>query len=292
MKKLLAAVFIFLSLSTSALAAPTLSNVKRENAGSQVLYTGNVTFDSSYPTGGETINPAKLPLSTINSLNVTGGGYVYAFDPTTSKLKVYSGTNPGGTVSSTFTGTDQVTNPQFFTVYASAAPAGVDVYVKVGNSPETYLAANHAGSKVILDIGTDALFIDADATPATDGFPIFVDEAGLRLVADFSGIPGGGPSKLFVTCYGGLMVEINNASTAGLDPLTYNTATGHFEYLDTVPLVNLLMRTSATWIGNSKITPAGTIVSTFTGGGASALTEVSNGTDLSALTAQFTILGN
>jgi hypothetical protein len=51
---------------------------------------GTVTFDSSYPTGGEAVTAGSFGLSEIEFLLVIGtrgSGYVVEFVPSTSKLK-------------------------------------------------------------------------------------------------------------------------------------------------------------------------------------------------------------
>lgn len=52
----------------------------------------NLAFDSSYPTGGESLTAAQVGLSVIEYMNVLGGGngYHYQYDTTNSKVKVYS----------------------------------------------------------------------------------------------------------------------------------------------------------------------------------------------------------
>lgn len=51
-----------------------------------------ITFDSSYPTGGEPITPAMLGLSTIDILRANpAGGYVLSWDDANAKLLAYRG---------------------------------------------------------------------------------------------------------------------------------------------------------------------------------------------------------
>lgn len=60
---------------------------------SEQLYLGSVTFDSSYPTGGEAFD---LPGNAIAEYVFTDGlgGYVTGWDRANQKLKLYRQTNP------------------------------------------------------------------------------------------------------------------------------------------------------------------------------------------------------
>lgn len=51
-----------------------------------------VTFDSSYPTGGEPLAPASLGLaSVLFAVCNPAGGYIFEYDIANSKLKAYRG---------------------------------------------------------------------------------------------------------------------------------------------------------------------------------------------------------
>lgn len=50
-----------------------------------------LTFDSSYPTGGENLTPAQLGLSRVEVFfPEQGSGYTIQYDRTNSKLKAFS----------------------------------------------------------------------------------------------------------------------------------------------------------------------------------------------------------
>lgn len=60
--------------------------------GRKRVWTGLVTFDNSYPTGGEAITPAQFGLSVINHVNVRakGGTEVVVWDHVNSKLQIFT----------------------------------------------------------------------------------------------------------------------------------------------------------------------------------------------------------
>ena len=59
-----------------------------------MMVIAEVTFDDSYPTGGEPITAVSYGLSSIDVLLAApGGGYVFEFDHANSKLKAYVGDN-------------------------------------------------------------------------------------------------------------------------------------------------------------------------------------------------------
>ncbi len=64
--------------------------------GKDRLWIGKMTFDASYPTGGESL-AALVPESKILSMwGASGGGYKYEFDYDNQKLKVMQGDNDNG----------------------------------------------------------------------------------------------------------------------------------------------------------------------------------------------------
>jgi hypothetical protein len=69
-----------------------------ENLGNSKFVTGTIVWDSSYPTGGEsvTINDSTydVTLERIAHMNANGGGYVYGWDAANQKLKVYRQKDP------------------------------------------------------------------------------------------------------------------------------------------------------------------------------------------------------
>ena len=70
--------------------AATLAVVKRSHPGSQRIVVADVTFDNSYPTGGEAIAAGDAGLGAIQ-FAVTGGNTAntFAWDYTNGKLLAY-----------------------------------------------------------------------------------------------------------------------------------------------------------------------------------------------------------
>lgn len=72
-----------------AIAISNLTNYG-PGAGGSVTKTATITFDSSYPTGGEAVTAANFGLSRILSLTLAPNiGYVFEYVPSTSKIKAY-----------------------------------------------------------------------------------------------------------------------------------------------------------------------------------------------------------
>lgn len=79
--------------------ALTFSKDKEGVAGDLRYWSGTITFDSSYPTGGEAITASNFGFgSTIYILSMNPNAGVYPeFDRTNSKIKVYFPTGGSGT---------------------------------------------------------------------------------------------------------------------------------------------------------------------------------------------------
>lgn len=75
-----------------------------QTSGNQVKVAGRIDFDSSYPTGGETLNASDIGLAQIDDIEFTGrSGYVFSYTgalPATSvSVLVFAPT--GGTAPTT-----------------------------------------------------------------------------------------------------------------------------------------------------------------------------------------------
>lgn len=122
MKKFLLAL-VGLLIATPAFADITLSNLVKENAGSETKISGTIAFDDSYPTGGEALTLSKLPLKRVSNVLIeTNSGYVFQYDYTNNKIIAYrsAGATFTGTAStsaevSAFTGTGQSSSGQVIT---------------------------------------------------------------------------------------------------------------------------------------------------------------------------------
>lgn len=70
--------------------------------GSKRAVSGTLTFDASYPTGGESLTPANIGLGVIERITFNHGedGYVFKYDYTNKKVMVFqTGTiTPAGTI--------------------------------------------------------------------------------------------------------------------------------------------------------------------------------------------------
>lgn len=75
--------------------ALTVSAVRRTVYGNRRIVIANITFDSSYATGGESLTASDLGLTTIDHVSpgVSTGGYVTVYDHTNSKLLALYGDN-------------------------------------------------------------------------------------------------------------------------------------------------------------------------------------------------------
>lgn len=52
-----------------------------------------VTFDNSYPTGGEPVTPAQFGVRSIDMMLITNnGGYIFEYDHVNNKIKAYNST--------------------------------------------------------------------------------------------------------------------------------------------------------------------------------------------------------
>lgn len=64
--------------------------------GGQRMLLADIQFDSSYPTGGEALNPADLGLEVIEAVVAvgSGGGYLFDYIPASKKLLVFRSDYP------------------------------------------------------------------------------------------------------------------------------------------------------------------------------------------------------
>ena len=67
-----------------------------KRVGKDRLWVGKMTFDSSYPTGGESIAALTTDNKVLAMLGASGGGYIFEFDYDNQKLKVMYGDYSNG----------------------------------------------------------------------------------------------------------------------------------------------------------------------------------------------------
>lgn len=100
--------------ASPAFAGLTFTQLHYENAGSEVLVYGRVSFDSSYPTNGEPLVNNILGLSKVDQILIpTSNGLVFSFDITNKKIKVFQSgaATPAGTITApVFTGTSPISD--------------------------------------------------------------------------------------------------------------------------------------------------------------------------------------
>lgn len=114
--------------------ALTISNLVRHNVGDARLHVGTIDFDSSYPTGGESLTPANVGLVKIDSIDFDPtSGYNFVYDHSAQKVLAYVAT-PGGTIS----------KPSF-TVEASGA---IGANMEIGLSADATTATVEGGAGI------------------------------------------------------------------------------------------------------------------------------------------------
>ncbi|MCP4346118.1 MAG: hypothetical protein GY795_11410 [Desulfobacterales bacterium] len=74
------------------IAVPDIGPRSDQRFGQMLEKIRDVTFDDSYPTGGEALTPVSLGLGEIDVFVAEGaGGYVFEYDRTNDKLKAFTG---------------------------------------------------------------------------------------------------------------------------------------------------------------------------------------------------------
>lgn len=73
--------------------ALTVTNLKRNSVGNRRTVTATVTFDSSYPTGGESLTPTQIGLKTVDFMAAEPqGGRTFPYDHANKKLMAFAST--------------------------------------------------------------------------------------------------------------------------------------------------------------------------------------------------------
>lgn len=152
--------------------ALTIGNLTWDISGHRWQVAGTIAWDSSYPTGGESLTPANIGLRTIDSLFVEArSGYQFTYDHTNQKVLAYrtATLTPAGTISAvqpTFTGTANVGTAGIVNDDDTAATKGHALYVVPvpQASPITLGTEGGTGTGMIQD----------DDTAATTGVAVYV----------------------------------------------------------------------------------------------------------------------
>ena len=238
-----------------------------------------VTFDSSYPTGGESVTAASFGLSTLHSLIVHGPAVKsdltdavgVTFNPATSKLVCYR----AGAAASSINIEDS----------NDAATEGVAVYVHIDEILEQGSALAHlefispttTDGTGTLASGGATYYIQHDAAANTGGFALYLDEdatSGSRLLAAMG-------RNCYVMASNGEFVKITHNAT----PATPGVQVYFDE--DAAATHQRLRFVSPTDADGSEVTAQSISMQRGT-----AVGEVLNTTDLSAYSVYVTAIGS
>ncbi len=130
----------------------SISEVRRTVFGNRRVVVANVTFDSSYPTGGEALAPSALSMQNFDLVQAgQASGYAFEYDYTNQKLKAYL---PVGAVAAHGHGPGSL---------ADAASAVGSSHTHAATTKDIYLT--HSGGEVKGSANTDAENADAAAAP-------------------------------------------------------------------------------------------------------------------------------
>ena len=258
-----------------ALSFSTVSQGVMGNLRYKVL---DITFDSSYITGGEALTPGSLGWDSIHVVNTqTTDGYNFEWNDSTEKLLAYYSAQAS-------------LNTILITDDDSAASNGLLVYVHVddtvtaegllvghlesvtaGNADTVITLSNGGPTVPILDDDAaatlgDALYFDEDATPVSG-----------RILADLDGTGG---DDVFVACSDGSWIRINDddsASSNGVALYVDDDAANTYERLLAVVPANADGTGSTEPLAGSKRGAGG---------------EVETATDLSAVVVRTVVFGS
>lgn len=150
--------------------AISISNLQYHSAGNLHRRTGLITFDSSYPTGGETLTLNQIALDQLVDISFNQAqGYQLEYDYTNDKIKVLSPTTSATSAVEAVNVTDD----------DSAASNGVAVYVHTTDGRTAwfeFVSPTNADATFTLNNGGSTGFIfDSDAA-ATNGVALYFDE--------------------------------------------------------------------------------------------------------------------
>ena len=133
--------------------------------------TGSLAFDSSYPTGGESLTPPMVGLRHIEAIDVRPqAGFVFEYDYDNELLLAYrsAGFTPEGSVAApTFTGDSEAFPPGV--VYEESVTSASNVATLTWDAAHIWYISNDTKPFIIVDKGTTpgAGEVAVDFTPAT-----------------------------------------------------------------------------------------------------------------------------
>lgn len=226
----------------------------------------SVAFDSSYPTGGESLTAADFGLTVIDYvLPSFSVGFSLEYDKSNSKLKAFY-TNADGNVS---VNTGTVTDDD------SAASNGTAVYVVPDVDGVTaYLESTTAGNAdttFTIGSGGPAVFVNDNNTPG--GVQLYYDEDATDADSRFLAVTATGADQFITAADGSKIRVVYDASAATNGVAVYiddDAASAHLKLLFVSP-------TNA----NGTYTTDDTVGAALADG---AMVEVANTTSLAAIT--------
>lgn len=146
----------------------TIANIERTVFGNKSVAYADITFDSSYPRGGEAFTPSTVGFSQITSIEVPNseGGVFPAFDAVNNKIKLLARRSPSG---KTLTCSDD----------NAAASHGVGIYVHVPTATVDFARENGAGQPVVgwLEFVSPTNANSSLALSNGDTIPLYDDDA-------------------------------------------------------------------------------------------------------------------
>lgn len=300
MRKILAVV-LALSFPATSFADISVSITKRlKTYSGTTKVVGTVTFDSSYPTNGESFSTA-LGSKVLSLTVLPQDGYVFETDLTNKKIVAYRG-SPSGTISQV-TGTNatsavtisQVTGAVADDDSADSNGTAVNIVPLADGIPIGYLQSTTAGNAdSSFDIGSGGPTVVVDDSDSPGGVAVYFDEDAANDDERFLAINANGTDMWVISDTGDAVKIAYDASADSNGVALYfddDAANAHERLLFISPT-----DAAGSYKSDDAVTfkAGGTAAAqTFTGGtptftgSAAALSEVSNGTNLSTVTANF-----
>lgn len=271
MRKLIMAL-VLCFIAYDANAALTVSNLQRHKNNDQWIITGDIAFDSSYLTGGESLTASLIGLSQISDFEIKSPSGLYQFE-----TSVASGA-ASATIKTSYRGLTAAVQSIVVTDDNTAATNGKVVVVESVDGVYGYLNAQITadGTGRLAASGSVYVVRDDTTTGSMDSILYFDEDAANvdeRFLSNFKS-----KSDHYVNVGGGQCIKVKHSATA--------SAAGVKVYFDE----NNAETAKLVFISPTNAAGAGQTDSVFSG--VTALGEVPSATDLSALTGvQFQAVG-
>lgn len=158
----------------------SIANVQSEVVGRKRQRTADVTFDSSYPRGGEAFTPNAIGLSVIDRITAEypGNGFVPAYDATNGKLKLLAKPGPAGITRAIADNDNAASNGVVIYLHVAAQTADKGREVTSSTPVEGWLefiSPTNADGSFTLSNGDVVPVFDDDAAN-TGGVQVYIDE--------------------------------------------------------------------------------------------------------------------